>query len=94
MSLLPDTIVRMGPHRIRTVIPKSHRIEIDIPAEIPEGPADVEITVIPAASPTDEENRQAGLEMWLDEMRLLREKYAARDLRLSEAVIEERRQTG
>ncbi len=79
--------------RIKTIVPKNHRVEITLPPEVPEGPAEMVVTVKPTASPSDEERLAKRSEVLAD-LRKLREKYAHRNFRLSEAVIEVRREEG
>ena len=38
----------MGPLKIKGVIPKDRRVEISLPAGVPEGPVDLEVTITPA----------------------------------------------
>lgn len=81
--------------RIKTIVPKNHRVEITLPPEVPEGPAEMVVTIKPTASLSDsDEERLARRSEVLADLRKLREKYAHRNFRLSEAVIEVRREEG
>ncbi len=68
-------------------------MEITLPADVPEGPADLEVTVTPASTPGGADWRERRSTM-LDGLRRLREEFGGRDIRLSEAVIEVRREEG
>jgi hypothetical protein len=83
----------MGPLKIKGVMPKDRRVEISLPAGVPEGPVDLEVTITPAAQgglsqPAD------GMNAVLDELREFRKQFEGRDIRLSDAVIELRQEEG
>lgn len=74
--------------RFRTIIPKSRHVEIDLPPGVPEGPADVLVVVEPRQPPPSAD----GLREILAELASFRKRFDGREIRLSEAVIEERRE--
>lgn len=77
--------------RLRTIVPKSHRIEIDLPPQVPEGPADVLVIVETPPAHADGDKKK-NLLLLLDDLQAFREQFRGRDIRLSDAVIEERRE--
>jgi len=79
--------------RLRTVVPRDHRIEIVLPENVPEGPADVEVTVTPT-NVGDNGDWRVRRMAWLAELDAVRKKHAHLNVRLSEAVIEMRREEG
>lgn len=81
----------MGPLKIKGVIPKDRRVEISLPAGVPEGPVDLEITITPAAQGRPSQHAD-GMDAVLDELREFRKQFEGRDIRLSDAVIELRQE--
>lgn len=82
----------MGSLRIKTVVSKDHRVEIALPPEVPEGPVEIEMTVTQAGREVDDARPE-----WdevLARLRKLRERFAGRDIRLSDEVIRTRREEG
>jgi len=79
--------------RVRAVVPKDHRVEITLPENVPEGPVDMVVTLTPASGESDEA-RRVRVRASLAGLAALRDKYAHLDLRLSETVIEMRREEG
>ena len=77
--------------RLHTVVPKNHRVQITLPAEVPVGPAELEVVVRSEAHLPDA-GRRSNLLKILDELKASRRQFDGRDIRLSEAVLEERRE--
>ena len=76
--------------RMHTVVPKDRRLEISLPPEVPEGPTEIVIILEPAKDGYQGvASRQAVVES-LKRLRDLRGKTAGRNVRLSDAVLEER----
>jgi hypothetical protein len=81
----------MGPIRIHTTVPKDHRVEISLPPEVPEGPADLAIIVTPTA-PADGEDWRADRREMLARLAEFRERFKGRNLNMAEEVIKLRRE--
>lgn len=76
--------------RVHTMVPRNHRVQITLPDGVPEGPA--ELVVVVEHDARKPEARQANLLQLLDELRDFRRQFEGRDVWLSDAVIEERRE--
>jgi len=72
------------------VVPKDRRLEIALPPEIPEGPVDMVLVLESAKEAQTTEARHGAMRTALERLRGVRAKTAGRQVRLSEAVIEER----
>jgi hypothetical protein len=73
----------------RTRIPKSHRVLVTVPPEVPEGPAELTVTVSPVNHLTKAERRTRVRKM-LVRLAALRREFAHTGLNLSEEVIRQR----
>jgi len=78
----------MASMTLRTIIPRNRRVAIKVPRGVPEGPAELTIDIR-----TDREARKLKVHRMLDRLRRLRRELGGR-VRLSDAVIQERRHTG
>ena len=81
----------MGPLKIKGVVPKDRKVEIILPPEVPEGPVDIEVTITPVTADRAVRARDDVDEM-LDRLREFRKQFEGRDILLSDAVIELRRE--
>ena len=83
--------VAMGPLKIKAVVSKDHRVDIAVPPEVPEGPVDIEMTITPETAIGGSDDPQ-GIREVLGRLREFRKQFEGRDIRLSDAVIELRRE--
>ena len=82
----------MGPLKIKAIVSKDHRLQIELPAEVPEGPVELEVTVTgPSGSGS---NGRYDWAAGLERLRLFRNSLEGLDLRLSDEVIRSRREEG
>jgi len=70
-------------------VPRNHRVSFTLPPDVPEGPAEVTLDVNPKG---DLRDRRGRIRRMLSELRRFRKRFAGRNVNLSEAVIQERRE--
>lgn len=79
---------------LHAVVPKDRRLEISLPLEIPEGPADMLLIVETVREGQSPDAEIHAMRSALERLRSVRERTAGKQIRLSDAVIEERRAEG
>ena len=72
---------------VRTIIHRNRRVAIRLPRDVPEGPAELTVSIR-----SDKDTRKMKVHRMLARLRLLRRELGGH-VRLSQAVIQERRKT-